>query len=316
MEQLMKALAQHVDKKTKTQSYEIENLVCTEYGRYLAGYQPKIRKQKRKGNKTKIMGPFTDIEPYTITLMGYLSGEVDVGLLYQTLKSRVSNEETPGAFEPIVSPWGDVKWSGEEEKKTKQYLSNHIGLKMWLRDDEKTGKGLRVQIRMSSSKIEAIGCRREQDIIDVWDHMCDHINSLDVEIRKDPSQTLHFVSSYGAMRNYSFRLGFEIDLNRLSDILAETVDETGFRAWRNPSLQPDLRIHKPCRYNKNSTDSVTPPKRKKGAAQIKSHIFRLFHTGTCLYSGKGPLEECEEVFELFRSVISKYEDDIKLLVAR
>lgn len=305
-----------------TRSYAVEDLVTGMYGPYLTKYEPRKAKQKRKTGKNNLIGPFYTIQPYTITLMGYLNGQVDIYKLYDALARLVRNMEvsdeedggfvpSEGSINPVVSPDGRAQFVGKDEERTSSFLPNHTSIKMWLSKDQC------VQIRMSKAKIEVIGCKRDEDIVDAWAYMCDYINSLEEEVRIDPSIQLELIMSYGAMRNYAFTLGFSLDVTALC--AAITALNGDFTAGRNPSLQMNLRVSHPSSGNTPPT-SVTRSSDKKGSARSKElaateskpHVISVFHTGRCLYSGKGPLKECEMVFERFRTLISGLRESVEI----
>jgi hypothetical protein len=327
MDQLMRFLKAEQGTKRPPRQYAIAELVARTYGAYLTTYQPRKPKQRKKSTKNPLIGPFDSMAPYTITLMGYLGGEVDIDALYEALRHRVSGGDEPGSLDPVVSGEGRITAADQEgEGWTKKFLSNHTSIKMRL------SGGLRVQIRVSTSKIEVIGCKKDSDIDEAWEHLSTHINGIEGEIRLDAEVQLELLSSYAAMRNYAFTLGYALDVRELAVGICELRDATGFEAWRNPSLQTDLRVHcATSRSAKNTPQHARVPSpvgesssscsssssrrtsaKKRPSPSEKAHIFRVFHTGRCLYSGKGGLDECGEVFERFRLLMDELRPRVEL----
>ena len=308
MRTMAKEMAGLKQGKPKPRSYDICDLARDVYGRYLNNYQPRKVKQKRKSSKRERIGPFELMKPYTITIMGYLNTEVDIEWLYEALRDEtlrdVQTEEQakkPGNILKVVSGDYREKLPGLPERITETCLTNHTSILMQLDGP------LVVQIRMSSQKIEVIGCKKDEDLDCAWFHLARHMTGFSVEVQKDPLIPIEIVSKYGAMRNYTLDLGFSLNLSDLEDQIASLGTQTEFTASRAPSLQSDLRICHPVKTKPNT------PTKKKGTDLSKEHVFKVYHTGSCLYSGKGPLEECKDVFEKFRALIDLLRPEVRLL---
>jgi hypothetical protein len=339
MEQLMRSMVMRASKKPLRRDYDVQSLVSNEYDRYLASYHPRKPKQKRKATKQQPIGPFETMVPYTITLIGYLAGGMDINALYVALEARLCapDDKTPGSIDARVSSHGTVQRSGCAEEPTKAYLPNHTSVGMWL------SGGLRVILRVSTSKFEVIGCKRDEDVLEVWRHVKAHLAAMP-EVRSQPGMPLELVRTYGAMRNYSFNVGYQLDVSVLAAYISERsgAGEIEFTARRNPSVQTNLHVGHPYRGSpldagagggpghayaivsggpsdvevaKLDEHPKTTPKRKKrsdGESQLKEHIFSVFHTGNCLYSGKGDLEECRRVYEKFRALVAEARSSVEV----
>jgi hypothetical protein len=242
--------------------------------------------------------------------MGHLNTEINIEWLYEALRDEtlcdVQTEEQarePGNISKVVSGDYRLKMPGMPEIITEKCLTNHTSIVMHLEGS------LVVQIRISAKKkIEVIGCKRDEDLDSAWYYLLRHIEGFSVEVQPDPSIKLCLVGRYGAMRNYTLDLGFALNVDDLAEKIASMGNKTQFTAFRNPSLQPDLRICHPIK-----TKPVNLSTKRKGTELPKQHVFKVYHTGSCLYSGKGPLEECREVFEKFRALIDLLRPEVRLL---
>lgn len=334
----MRRMVMQASKKPLRRDYDVQSLVANEYDRYLATYHPRKPKQKRKATKQQPIGPFESMVPYTITLIGYLAGGIDINALYAALETRLCavDDRTPGSIDARVSSHGTVQRSGRAEEPTEAFLPNHTSVGMWLSGE------LRVILRISTSKFEVIGCKRDEDVHEVWRHVKAHLAAMP-EVRSPSALAtpLELVRTYGAMRNYSFNVGYQLDVSVLAAYISERsgAGEIEFTARRNPSVQTNLHVGHP--YRGSPLDGTGPgrayaivsggpsdveaarldehpkttPKRKKrsdGESQLKEHIFSVFHTGNCLYSGKGDLEECCRVYEKFRALVAAARSSVEV----
>ena len=306
MEELRARLLTTSKQTYKKKQTDIYSLITGPLENYLTNYQPKRQRPRKKITTKQEIGAFEDMVPYTITLMGYVTSGFDIKKLYEHT-TPTAEEWEKGKIRMITSPNGKIKTPDGDELPTLKFLPNHTSIGLWL-----DNKDQYVLLRISSYKFEVLGCRNDQDIDTVWFYLKQHINNLDVDIRLDKDTKLEFYKRYGAMRNYSVHLGYQLDIQRLAFLISD-MEDTKFKGMSNPSLQVDLRLSHP--FLGDLTDiidkSATRKRRNNGT---KDHIFRVFHTGKCLYSGKGDLEECKMVFESFRRLMDGVRDRVEIQV--
>lgn len=324
----MRKLALEAATRTIKRSYDIKDLVMDEYGKFLASYHPRKPKQKRKGAVKQRINNLEEMQPYTITTGGLLKGRINPQKLWDGLRTRAienASSEIPGSFKKLVSPNGQVYeagWSLDRIVFAEKWLPNQTCIHMFL-----PGHAKAIRLRIFTDKLGVVGCKTTEDIIIAWSYLAEHINSLEIEVRTDPSISLELERTNGAMLNYVFEMGYQIDVQRLANLILDK--NIGFTARHNPSAQAGLRLSYPRKIKdtdsgnssvsstNNSSGSSTPSpdsnnespttKRRKQGRGTKEHIFTVFHTGNCLYTGKGDMEECKEIFELFRKLM----DDCK-----
>jgi hypothetical protein len=368
VEDLVRRLNHEATRKAVRQSYDISDLVCGAYGSYLGAYQPRKPKQKRKTTKQQLIGDFETLRPYTITIGGYLRGSIDAQRLWSALRLRASDSREPGSFSRLVSPKGEVYeagWPLDRMVWANKHLPNHTCVLMWLPEYAKP-----LLLRVSTRNFGVVGCKTDEDLITAWNYMVGHVNALHAlgeEVRRDADTELELTHSYGGMRNYSFNVGYPLDVGPLGALIPDRYPE--FSVRRNPSVQTHLYVDHPredaigpsrssvpshssmpsssstpsasesrssnpsesrmatstavsedrmstssveeCRVAKSNTS-----RRKQRTSTPKPHIFHVFHTGICLYSGKGDLEECKRVFERFRSLIMTARSEVEVTTQR
>jgi len=321
----MRKLVLEAANKVVKRSYNIEDLVVEEYGRFLANYQPRKPKQKRKGTTKQKIASLDELESYTITTGGMMKGRVNPQKLWEALRTRATEDaapEHPGSFKKLISPRGQVYEAGWTEDRivfAGKWLPNQTCIHMFLPGRDKV-----IRLRIFKDKLGVVGCKSIEDINIAWTYLAEHINALDVEVRMDPSVSLELESTHCAMLNYVFDMGYQMDVQRLANLIAERNE--GFSARHNPSAQAGLRIGYPRKESTSISDYTTsistsssctsvsstpspedspPSRRRKPTKGTKEHIFIVFHTGNCLYTGKGDIEECREVFDSFRHLMEE-----------
>ena len=320
MEQLKARLMLTSTRKNAREPHDVLSLVTGPLEGYLLRYQPRRPKQKRRRGREQPIGPFESMVPYTITLIGKVRAGFDVRALYAAF-TPTSDVWRPGEISVVVSPDGRMKLPDREETTAVRYLPNHTSVGMWLR-----AEGQHVLLRISAFKFEVLGCKADADIDEVWEHLSSHVNGLGVDVRLDEAAQLDFYRRRGYMRNYSVYLGYQLDLRRLASAMRELEGATLFRGCSNLSLQTNLRLSHPFLgvEEEDGSDeeevalkSTTRTRRpRRGLGKWKDHVFTVFHTGKCLYSGKGGLVECACVFESFRTLMARLRSVVEVCGSR
>lgn len=326
----MRRLVSEAASKVVKRSYAIDDLVTGEYGRYLSGYQPRKPKQKRRANVQQPIDEFDALTPYTITIGGYLKGCINVQRLWDALRSRAvedASPDKPGSFSRLTSPSGRVYeagWPLDRVVYAEKWLPNQTCIPMHL-----PGYTKPVLVRVFTGKFGVVGCKSNEDLAMAWSYMVEHINALEDEVRVDDTMQLELEHTYGAMLNYVFHVGYAMDVRRLAQLIVDR--NLGFSARHNPSIQAHLHIGYPCSKTErppSSTGSVSSSgdsspnspsstrRRKSATAEPKEHVFNVFHTGNCLYSGKGDLDECRAVFDMFKGLMEELQPKVEVATTR
>lgn len=292
MEAYSLSMMDEVRKKDKrvAADYSPSALVNGIYKAYLGAYKPRKIRRKPKAKVRPVPSSLDEVNPYTITIVGYLSHPIDLDVFYD---AAAVSEETASAKEGIsriVSRNGMVKEVGVEEYQCKEWLPNHINLTL------STG----IRVRASSTNIEVIGSKRDDVINEAWSVIEKMLDEMAANGHSVYEERPVLVSSWVAMRNYAISVGFELDQASLNKFIYEHP-EYGFSSYFTPSLNCGVHI----------TCPVSTPPPIQADTKERHHFIRVYHTGNTLVSTKGDKKEEKEMFSRFMAMIADAREQIK-----
>lgn len=277
------------------QSYDIKSLANGIYNRHLSSFVPMAtRKQKPR----KIRPLATSLElmtPYIVTTMGYLSLSIDRDILYDFL-------EPIGHIQRIAYKYKAKIKGIEGEKEIDSCLPNHVDIILEI------DSGSTLRVRISKDKMEVIRSKKESDLMVAWEILSSCMKKI-----KEVNDSLYegdvlprLIYSVTAMRNYTYDLGYYVDLDMLESLITKHP-QWGFRAMRTPSLQSGLQLTYPV----SSLSDAPKAKRRKSSEKQAYHFFRVYGSGSTTLSSKRAYRESCEVQDLFLSIMA----DLKPLIA-
>lgn len=289
------------------------NLATTIYSDYLSRNTVKrIVSNKKQSKNVVIAGPFENLTPYIITFTSYITTPLNRSQFFKSIKcknkNRIGEILFVGDGTKIKLEDGtkikNVKMCKPPIKDAPGCLPNHITLLLRLQKDRI------IQIRASSTKIEAIACKTDSDLLDAWTLLMRHIRRA---IRKgyqlfEDNEIPKLTPPYAAMRNYNFNFPFKIDENKLLTMI-NIHPEYGFDAFVSPSMHPGVKVccsaniekHIPPQYLAGG--KYHKPTKKKKREKPHEHVFKFFYSGNCLLSSKGDIEETERIYTLMLNLI-------------
>lgn len=288
-------------------------LATTIYSDYLSKNTVKrIVTTKKQSKNVIIAGPFENLTPYIITFTSYITVPLNRAEFFKSIRCR-----NRGRIGEILFVGDGTKFLLEDGTKIKNVkisnpppndppgcLPNHITLLLRLQKDRI------IQIRASSTKIEAIACKTDNDLLDAWALLTRHIRKA---IRRgyqlfEDNMIPKLTSPYAAMRNYNFNFPFKIDERKLLNMI-NIHPEYGFDAFVSPSMHPGVKICCPADIEKHIPSQYLPggkyhkPTKKKKREKPHEHVFKFFYSGNCLLSSKGDIEETERIYNIMLNLI-------------
>jgi hypothetical protein len=215
--------------------------------------------------------------------MGYLSLPIDREVLYSSL-------ETIGPILRVAYKYKAKTKDIEGEIDIDSCLPNHVDIILEI------DGGSTLRVRISKDKMEVIRSKKESDLMVAWEILSIYIQAIKnmgypLYEGETPPQMVHMVT---AMRNYTYDLGYYVDLDILESLIAKHP-QWGFRAMRTPSIQSGLQLTYPL----SSISSAPKPKRRKSGEKQAYHFFRVYHSGSTTLSSKRAYRESCEVQDIF-----------------
>lgn len=299
------------------------HLATTIYSDYLSRNTVKrIVTNKKQTKNIIIAGPFETLTPYIITFTSYITSPLNRTEFYRSIKCR--NRGKIGEILFVGDGTKSVTDDGKTIKNVKVAkppynnppgcLPNHITLLLRLREDRI------IQIRASSTKIEAIACRVDTDLLDAWTLLMHHIKRA---IKKgyqlfEDNEIPKLTPPYAAMRNYNFNFPFKIDEAKLLNMI-NIHPEYGFDAFVSPSMHPGVKVCCSADIEKHIPPQYLPggkyhkPTKKKKREKPHEHVFKFFYSGNCLLSSKGDIEETEKTYNKMLNLMTVLRPHIEVL---
>lgn len=323
----LKILARESTKKEeKVSENPLHDLIFGIYASYLSTTVVKktvTPPKKATGKKIVPAGEFHTLKPYIITLTSYIAAPLNRTEFFKSILPTMTGRDGEilcvGNGEKIYDDEGNQK--GYVMKIAKGYkgkipgcLANHITLLLRL------GERKDVQIRLSSTKIEAINCKSETDLDDAWYWLEVHFEyAISKGYDLFPSNEIPcLIESYAAMRNYNFYLPFQVNEDEVVRRIT-SHNEYGFTVFYTPSIQPGVKISCPADVNKIVPEQYreggiyyNPEKKRKKTNEEPEHYLKIFYSGRCLLSSKGRLKETKRVYELMIALLFELRDVIEI----
>ena len=289
------------------------HLATSIYSDYLSRNTVKrIVSTKKPSKNVIIAGPFENLTPYIITFTSYITTPLNRTEFFKSIRCRNRGKKGEILFvgdgTKIILDNGEkiknVKIADPPPKDPPGCLPNHITLLLRLQTDRI------IQIRASSTKIEAIACKTDNDLLDAWALLIRHIRR---GIRKgyqlfEQNEVPNLTSPYAAMRNYNFNFPFKIDETKLLNMI-NIHPEYGFDAFVSPSMHPGVKVCCSADIEKHIPPQYLPggkyhkPTKKKKREKPHEHVFKFFYSGNCLLSSKGDIEETMRIYNLMLHLI-------------
>lgn len=323
----LRVLAKQKKNKEKEVSKDpLLELIFGPYSSYLSNTTIKKSSSSQKkpfGKNIVPAGKFETLKPYIITLTSYITSPLNRKNFFESIVPTMTGRDGEilyaGNGKKIYDNNGNkigyvMKIADGYDGKISGCLANHITLFLRLTETKN------VHIRLSSTKIEAINCKSEEDLADAWYWLEVHFEyaiekGFDIfPDNKIPTLT----ASYAAMRNYNFYLPFKINEDEIVRRIT-SHSEYGFDVFYTPSIQPGVKISCSADVDKTIPKQYreggiyyNPDKKKKRSIKDPAHVLKIFQSGKCLLSSKGKLSETKRVYEEMLDLLTKLRDVIEI----
>ena len=281
------------------------------------------RKSSRSPSHSEDWDPpaFSDLEPYTTTVMVRLDSEIDVQTLHKYLPVLKKDNKYASEEGAIVGKRylasrkisaKDSKKGGKEGKKKKNNSSNEEDENEENNNSDKENVEEQLPcfphqvtikmvtalntptIRVFPTNIAIVGCKNTDTIGFVCDALKEYIYQIE-KVDKvpvflgDPYDEITYTVN---MCNYNFSLGFLVDRQELYRRVENMRGD--FIALFNPTFYSGVMLKHKCRKSN------------------KDNTIIVFFTGSVIFSCKHDQEEAKEIYNKFIRIITKLRPKIEL----
>lgn len=231
---------------------------------------------------------FEEIKLSTITVIVYLSANVDYKSLFYLLPISTSDE--PGSIRSVR--YVDLKRGDDDSKKNG--FKNSLTIRMF-------GYNKIINLKLSNNKIHICGMKSDEMIITTAELLINKINTIHQQMLPNkivdnyPVKIDRFDKS---MINFNYNLGFSIDRKRLRDLIDQ---REGFIANFNNTISHTVYIWLPI-------DNYKPNNRRK---RRYFHSFAIHKSGAVTQSGPN-IELMKEAYYKFMNIIQEIKPMIQV----